>query len=120
MKRLITALGFTLLASPAFAKTTVSTSLVFVPAGRIAVCNFVVNASKPLTVLMSVNGFDGTVFDSETITIAPGQGTSFGPVLDNQLVYYAFEFSGGSSKSIRGSVSVIDATENTITSLPAS
>jgi hypothetical protein len=62
---------------PAFAQTTVSTSLVFVPAGSHFVeCNFVVNASKALTALVSVNEDDATVLANQTVTIAPGLGTS--------------------------------------------
>jgi hypothetical protein len=121
MKRLIASLGFMLLASPVFAKTTLVTSPLFVGPVDVITCNMVNSATKPLTVLVSLTRADGTVISSSPVTVNPGIGSLLINNPGAGAYYCSFEFSGGSSKSIRGSVLVADhITGNTIGALPAS
>ena len=119
MKRLIAALGFMLLAVPAFAKTTLNTSMMFVPFGYSEECNVVNVGSKPVTVLVSITTGDGVVIDSASLTIAPGLG---GFVSDGVKsgVYCSFELSSGSAKTARGALVVTDPSNNPVATLPAS
>jgi len=107
MKSLIAALGFTLLASPVFARTTVSTPPI-APVGPADVynCTSLSTATKPLTVLVSITTVTGNVLASQTFTaVLPGEGGQLGTIDTTfDTVYCSFEFSGGSSKSLRGAI----------------
>lgn len=122
--RFLTALIFTFLVTPAFAKTTVGTSLVTIPPGDRVLCGLVSNASKPIDFLVSLTDSSGNVLNSGTVNVQPGTGlalpTGSTPSLDGDQVYCSFEFSGGSAKSIRGSISVLNGTnDTTVIILPA-
>jgi hypothetical protein len=119
MKRLIAVLGFTLLAAPVFAKTTLNTSMLFAPFGYSEECNVVNVGSKPVTVLVSITTGDGVVIDSASLTIAPGLG---GFVSDGVKsgVYCSFALSSGSAKTVRGSLVIVDPSNNPVATLPAS
>jgi hypothetical protein len=106
MKRLIAALGFMLLAAPAFAKTTVNTSPI-IPQSPSDVynCTFTNTSSKPLTVLVGMTDVVGNVFASQSFpNVPPGQGGTLGIInTAGATIYCSFEFSG-SSKSLRGAL----------------
>jgi hypothetical protein len=107
MKRLIAALGFTLLAVPAFAKTTLNTSMLFAPFGYGEECNVVNVSSKPVTVLVSITTGDGVVIDSASLTVNPGLGGFISEGVKSG-VYCSFALSSGSAKSVRGTLVITD------------
>lgn len=119
MKRLIAALGFMLLAVPAFAKTTLNTSMVFVPSGDSEECNVVNVGAKPVTVTISITTGDGVVLISAPTTIAPGTGGFIEDTVKS-LVYCSFLLSSGSAKTVRGSLVVNDSSNIPLVALPAS
>jgi hypothetical protein len=119
MKRLIAALGFTFLAFPALAMTTLNTSMID-PGGDSVVCNVVNVSSKVITVTISVINAIGAVLESGQASAMPGNGINVGVKSPVSLVYCSFVFSG-SSKSMRGSLEVVDqSTGNPVATLPAS
>lgn len=123
MKRLIAALAFMLLASPAFATTTVNTSMVFVnTTGQLAGCEVVNVGKKPLSITVSITAFDGTILYSPGAQmVLPGQGGYAFVTLSTERHFYCSFLFSGSAKDIRGSLEVLDSTTgNPLVTLPAS
>jgi len=122
MKKLIAALGFMLLASPAFAITELSTAPVNVSIGKSASCDFLNLSAKAITVDVIMFKGDGTALtQTQFNAVPPGQSMDLTFTLgSSELVRCAFLFSG-SSRSLRADIGVYDfTTGETMTALPAS
>ena len=125
MKRLLTAVIFTLLVSRAFAgTTTLSSTHAWIVPPNLVMCNFVNVSSKPLDVTVSVVDTSNTVL--ETFAFAGslatpsqfGQGITFAPQYGD-FIRCVFTFSGP-SKWVRAALEAPDATVSTILgTLPA-
>jgi hypothetical protein len=125
MKRLLTAVIFTLLVSRAFAgTTTLSSTHAWIGPPNLVMCNFVNVSSKPLDVTVSVIDYSNIVL--ETFAFAGslatpsqfGQGITFVPQYAD-FIRCVFTFSGP-SKWVRAALETPDATVSTILgTLPA-
>ena len=121
MKRLIAALGFMLLASPAFAITELSTGPVNVSIGKSASCDVLNLSSKPITVDVIMLRADGIALTQTQFNDNPtGQSMDLTFTMGvSSLVRCAFLFSG-SAKNIRADIGAYDfTTGDTMALLPA-
>jgi len=104
MKRLLTAVIFTLLVSRAFAGTTTSSSThAWIVPPNLIPCNFVNVSSKPLDVTVSVVDSSNTVLDTFLFAATPsqfGQGITFAPPFGD-FIRCVFTFSGHRSPCVR-------------------
>lgn len=120
MKRLIAALIFTLLVSPAFAMTTLSSTLVFIANGTSPSCNFVNVSTKPMDVHLSLVDMNNTLLANPSFLAVPsqqGKGIVF-PGGAGTDVRCTFTFSG-SSKSLRAALELLDTNFVAVAALPA-
>jgi hypothetical protein len=111
MKRLIAALGFTLLASPAFAGLTVLSTAAASDEGNEVTCNATnVSPTKSFDIFITIFGQAGTEEGTQAfMAVAPGHtvALSEGMIVDN--VRCVFEFSE-SSKLVRADMEVTQLT----------
>jgi hypothetical protein len=119
MKKLVAVLGFTLLASPVFATTVLTTGLMFSPTGSTATCGFVNAGSKPVDVVITLLTLNGAVVLTGTYTAEPkGQGAYIFTGGIGNYVYCTFQPSA-SSKTTRGSLVVAGPAGAPQAALPA-
>jgi hypothetical protein len=121
--RFLTALIFTFLVTPAFARTTIlSSTFVFIASGTGVTCNFVNVSTKPLDVTVSVVDIANTVLTTNLFTaVSPQQGNGLGTGVGGsagETARCVFAFSG-SSKSLRGALEVVNLAGVLLATLPA-
>jgi len=107
-----------MLSAPAFARTTLNTSMMFVPLNDSEECNVVNVGAKPVTLTISITTGDGVVLMSASTTVAPGTGEFLQDDIKS-LVYCSFLLSNGSAKDVRGSLGVVDSSGTSLAALPA-
>ena len=120
MKRLVTALFLTLLASPAWATTVLTTPNIDMSNNVIPECTATnVSPTKSLAVLVVAYRADGTVLGTDGATLPPSQSTTLttARVIDSVHCTVTFQ---GSAKSARGAIVSVDGTDfRPLAALPA-
>ena len=120
MKRLVTALILTLLASSAWATTVLTTPSIDMSNNVVPECTATnVSPTKSLAVLVTAYRRDGTVLGTDGATLMPNQSTTLMTSLVIDSVHCTVTFSG-SPKSARGSIVAVDGTNfKPLAALPA-
>jgi hypothetical protein len=118
--RFLTALIFTFLVTPAFAGlTTLSTPAVAVNTSNAISCNITnTSTTKSLDVTISLHGQSGSLENSSTATLMPGETTGQATVNISGLVRCVFTFPG-SSKLVRAAMEIDNGTDVQLVLAPA-